>query len=93
MQPFRPWPTLQVARHNRSASVSSAPITRATPASLYAHSADRSLESNTDKSEGCDVPDIAKQLITQMEAIIIDMAVGGGRGNNLTEADCGSRSD
>lgn len=73
--------------------VSTARITHATPASLYAHSADRNFENDTDIPEGCNVPDIAVQLIAEMEAGNIDVAFGGGRRNFLTEADDGRRTD
>ncbi len=43
--------------------VSTARITHATPASVYAHSADRGYENNSEKPKGCRYPDIAQQLI------------------------------
>ena len=59
--------------------VSTARITHATPASVYAHSADRNFEDNSGLPEGCSQPDIAAQLIEQMKAGVIDVALGGGR--------------
>ncbi len=59
--------------------VSTARITHATPATVYAHSADRNFEDNSGLPEGCSQPDIAAQLIDQMKAGVIDVALGGGR--------------
>ncbi|WP_068088820.1 alkaline phosphatase [Polycladidibacter stylochi] len=59
--------------------VSTARITHATPASGYAHSADRNFEDNSKLPEGCAQKDIADQLIEQMKAGVVDLAMGGGR--------------
>lgn len=59
--------------------VSTARITHATPATAYAHSADRNFEDDSKLPEGCETPDIATQLIDAMEAGIVDVAMGGGR--------------
>ncbi|MHC0053596.1 alkaline phosphatase [Actibacterium sp. D379-3] len=59
--------------------VSTARITHATPASVYAHTADRDFESNNNLPEGCTQKDIAVQLIEAMQAGTIDLALGGGR--------------
>lgn len=59
--------------------VSTARITHATPAGTYAHSADRNFEDNSKLPEGCNVPDIASQLLTGMKSGMIDIALGGGR--------------
>ncbi|MEM1361920.1 MAG: alkaline phosphatase [Pseudomonadota bacterium] len=72
--------------------VSTARITHATPGSVYAHTADRRFENDTDVPDGCDVPDIASQLIGEMQAGRIDVAFGGGRRNFLLEGDGGRRS-
>ncbi|MBJ3776261.1 alkaline phosphatase [Acuticoccus mangrovi] len=58
--------------------VSTARITHATPAAVYAKTANRNWEG--DVPEGCtDSKDIATQLIDQMNAGVIDLAFGGGR--------------
>ena len=59
-------------------AVSTARITHATPASMYAKTADRNYEAAV--PEGCDTQDdIATQLIEAMRAGLIDVAMGGGR--------------
>ena len=55
-------------------AVSTASITHATPAAVYAKTANRNWEGSA--PEGC--TDIATQLIEQMEAGVIDVALGGG---------------
>ncbi|MFV0358578.1 alkaline phosphatase [Tropicimonas sp.] len=58
-------------------TVSTARITHATPAGVYAKTANRDWEGEV--PEGCtDSKDIATQLIDQMEAGVIDLAMGGG---------------
>jgi alkaline phosphatase len=59
--------------------VSTARITHATPAAVYARSAARDWEDNSALPEGCTQKDIADQLIDQMKAGVIDIALGGGR--------------
>ncbi len=54
--------------------VSTARITHATGAAVYAKTANRNWENNA--PEGC--VDIATQLVDQMEAGVIDIALGGG---------------
>ena len=79
--------------------VSTARITHATPASVYAHVADRDFEADADLPEGCEVPDIATQLIDAMEAGRVDVAMGGGRRNfypegaEVPEGGSGSRAE
>ncbi|WP_323784743.1 alkaline phosphatase [Thalassovita sp.] len=65
--------------------ISTARLTHATPASAYAHSADRNFESDNYLPEGCTVPDIAAQLIDQMKAGNVDLALGGGRRHFITK--------
>jgi len=65
--------------------VTTARATHATPASVYAHSADRNFEDNSGLPEGCEVPDIAAQLIAAMESGLVDVAMGGGRRHFLPE--------
>ena len=62
--------------------VSTARLTHATPAAVYAHTADRNWESNADLTEesiknGC--PDIASQLIAWPAGDGFEVAFGGGR--------------
>ncbi|WP_428675251.1 alkaline phosphatase [Roseibium sp.] len=59
--------------------ISTARLTHATPASAYAHAADRNFEDNSKLPEGCAVPDIAAQMIEAMKDGKIDIALGGGR--------------
>lgn len=54
-------------------------ITHATPAAVYARTANRDWEDNAELPEGCAQKDIAAQLIDQMKAGVIDVAMGGGR--------------
>ncbi|NDW03098.1 alkaline phosphatase [Jiella pacifica] len=59
--------------------ISTARITHATPAAVYAKTAARDWEDSV--PEGCTAQkDIASQLIDQMKAGVIDLAMGGGRG-------------
>lgn len=78
--------------------ISTARITHATPAAVYAKTADRNWEDAV--PEGCtDSKDVADQLIDQMKAGVIDLAMGGGRrhfvaeGNNTDEGGKGKRAD
>ena len=79
--------------------ISTARLTHATPASAYAHSADRDFEDDSALPEGCEVPDIAVQLIEAMESGMVDIAMGGGRRHFLPEdvqdeeGDTGQRTD
>lgn len=62
--------------------VSTARITHATPATVYAHSPERDWEADKDLTaeaieHGCS--SIAEQLVTSVEAGTIDVALGGGR--------------
>lgn len=66
--------------------VSTARLTHATPAAVYAHAADRDWESDGDlpesaKTDGC--PDIARQLIDFPYGDGLEVAIGGGRSNFL----------
>ena len=63
--------------------VSTARITHATPAAVFAKTASRDWENNAELPEGCTQKDIADQLIEQMKAGVIDIAMGGGRGQFL----------
>lgn len=66
--------------------ISTARVTHATPAAVYARTASRDWEDNTGIPEGCAQKDIAAQLIDQMKAGVIDFAMGGGRGHFLPES-------
>ena len=63
--------------------ISTARITHATPAAVYAKSAHRDWENNSQLPEGCTQLDIAAQLIEQMKSGVIDIALGGGRSHFL----------
>ena len=79
--------------------VSTARITHATPAAVYAHSVNRDWEDNSAIPEGCAQPDIAAQLVEAMTSGRIDLALGGGRTHFLPaevideEGDPGARTD
>ena len=70
-----------VSEKGKSVGVlSTARITHATPAAVYAKTAHRNWEDNSELPEGCtNQADIAAQLIDQMKAGVIDIAMGGGR--------------
>ena len=70
--------------------VTTARITHATPASLYASSPDRDWESDADLPEGVRCPDIARQLISRRDELNLAVAFGGGRQAFTTE---GKRRD
>ena len=74
-----------VAASGRHAGViSTARLTHATPATLYAQSADRNWEADSDLPEGADAcSDIASQLIATAEKHPLQVAFGGGRTNFL----------
>ena len=63
--------------------VSTARITHATPAAVYSKTVHRDWENNSELPEGCTQKDIAAQLIDQMKAGVIDIAMGGGRSQFL----------
>lgn len=74
-------------------------ITHATPGAVYAKSADRNFENDSDLPEGCDQPDIASQLISGIKSGTVDVALGGGRRNFIgadvsdDEGESGRRAD
>lgn len=59
--------------------VSTARLTHATPAATYAVVANRNFEDDGDLPDGCEVPDIAAQLIDFPYGDGIEVALGGGR--------------
>ncbi|MCF3935495.1 alkaline phosphatase [Acuticoccus sp. M5D2P5] len=78
--------------------ISTARLTHATPAAVYAKTANRNWEGAV--PEGCDNSrDIAAQLFDQMTAGVVDIALGGGRryfaptGVNTEEGGEGRRED
>lgn len=75
--------------------ISTARITHATPAAVYARSVNRDWEDDSRLPDGCAQKDIAVQLIDQMKAGVIDIALGGGRQHFLPDTmdDAGKRTD
>jgi alkaline phosphatase len=79
--------------------VSTARITHATPAAVFAKTASRDWESNADLPENCAQKDIAAQLIDMMQSGVVDLAMGGGRSMFLPtdvtdeESKAGKRTD
>ncbi|SFG10586.1 alkaline phosphatase [Palleronia marisminoris] len=79
--------------------VSTARITHATGAAVYARTVSRDYEDDTLVPEGCDQPDIAAQLASQMNDGVIDVVFSGGRrhflpdGETDAEGEAGSRGD
>jgi len=63
--------------------VSTARITHATPATVYAHSAQRGWEADRDLPDGSTCTDIASQLIEAADENSLWVALGGGRRNFL----------
>lgn len=75
-----------VSRMGKSIGVvTTARVTHATPAAVYAHAADRNFEDDATLPDGCTVPDIAAQLIDKMTSGEVDFAIGGGRQHFLPE--------
>jgi len=84
------------ARNMETGIVTTARLTHATPAAVFAHIPHRNWESDSDMpveavESGC--VDIARQLIEVEAGDGIDLAFGGGRGNFLPESENGRRSD
>lgn len=76
--------------------VSTARVTHATPATVYAHSPDRNWENDAELPEEAvknSCKDIASQLIEFSSGDGIDIVLGGGRANFLSAAAGGKRSD
>ncbi len=80
--------------------VSTARITHATPAAVYAATVNRNWEVDGTLPDGCTTQvDIAAQLFDAMQDGVIDIALGGGRRNFLPadvvdeEGDAGRRTD
>ena len=76
--------------------VSTARLTHATPAAVYAHSPDRGWENDTelpDEAVKNDCKDIAAQLIEFSDGDGLEVALGGGRSNFLPKSVGGKRGD
>ncbi|WBU57200.1 alkaline phosphatase [Paracoccus sediminicola] len=79
--------------------VSTARITHATPAAVYAKTTNRDWEDDTQLPENCAQKDIAAQLVDAIDAGTVDFVMGGGRRhflpNGITdeEGDEGRRTD
>lgn len=69
--------------------VSTARITHATPAAVYAHSADRNWEDNSKLPKGSTQKDIAVQLLDRINDGTIDIALGGGRRHFIPKSSVG----
>lgn len=72
------------ARGLSTGIVTTARLTHATPAVNYAHIGNRDWENNSQLPAGATVKDIAAQLIDMPYGNGIEVALGGGRGNFLT---------
>ncbi|XP_014671639.1 PREDICTED: alkaline phosphatase-like [Priapulus caudatus] len=66
-----------IAAGKSAGLITSARVTHASPAPLYAHSADRKWESDTAGNSEC--RDIARQLIEDMPGKQLNVVLGGGR--------------
>ncbi|PZX16928.1 alkaline phosphatase [Palleronia aestuarii] len=79
--------------------VSTARLTHATPAAVYGRTVDRDFEDDTLVPEDCGQTDLAAQMAAQVDAGVIDLAMGGGRQHFLpsdvtdAEGESGSRGD
>ncbi|UTW54198.1 alkaline phosphatase [Kordiimonas sp. SCSIO 12610] len=76
--------------------VSTARLTHATPAAVYAHSPSRNWENDTaipedQRGQGCE--DIAKQILGSLDGDGLEVALGGGKGNFLPDTEGGWRKD
>ncbi|MEY4255357.1 MAG: hypothetical protein RLZZ141_584 [Pseudomonadota bacterium] len=84
------------AKGRWTGAVTTTRITHATPASTYAHVANRDWEGDQNMSAqaraaGC--KDIARQLVEAPTATRLNVAMGGGRSRFRPEAQGGSRTD
>ncbi|ASP39020.1 alkaline phosphatase [Bacterioplanes sanyensis] len=83
--------------NKRTAIVTTARVTHATPAALYAHSVERNWESDDELSDsarqqGC--VDIAQQLLQQhLQGLGPDIVLGGGKRHFLPQSLAGQRLD
>ena len=84
------------AKGRWTGAVTTTRITHATPASTYAHVADRDWEGDQNmsaqaKAAGC--KDIARQLVEAPNSTRLNVALGGGRSRFLPKDHGGSRAD
>lgn len=74
--------------------ISTARLTHATPAAVYAHAANRDWEDDSELPDGADAcMDIASQITDDLGGNGLEVALGGGRRNFLPEAMDGRRED
>lgn len=66
--------------------VTTARVTHATPAAVYAKTASRDWEDNSKLPENCAQKDIAAQLVDAIDAGTIDFVMGGGRRHFLPDS-------
>lgn len=75
-----------MAKEGKSVGLATtARVTHATPGAVYAHSGDRNWAASV--PEGCDQKTIAEQLVDQMQAGVVDIALGGGMRNFIPKAE------
>lgn len=81
---LEPLSVFAAARGRSIGVISTARITHATPATVYAHSVERDWESDGDlPADATACTDIATQLVEAMGRMPIKIALGGGRANFL----------
>ncbi|XP_066907979.1 alkaline phosphatase [Halyomorpha halys] len=73
-----------VATHAQEAGkstgiITTARVTDATPAAMYAHTANRGWECDSSIPAGCDIKDIARQLVEDLPGKKFNVIMGGGR--------------
>ena len=84
---------LAASRGMATGVVTTARLTHATPASLYASSPDRDWETDRDVPKSARCKDIARQLIDRAEALNLQVALGGGARAFLPRDAGGTRGD
>lgn len=86
---------LEIAARKGKATgiVTTARLTHATPANNYAHTSMRDWEADVHLPKGCEVKDIARQLIEVSPEVrrSLRVALGGGRANFLPRAATGQK--
>ena len=73
--------------------VTTARLTHATPAAMYAHSPHRNWENDSQVPQGSNCRDIARQLVEFEPGDGLDVALGGGRAQFLPQTAGGKRLD
>ena len=84
---------LAAAMGKSTGVVTTARLTHATPAALYASSPDRDYESDADLPKGSACTDVARQLIERRDALGLRVALGGGLRAFTPEGAGGKRED